>query len=60
MEMRGVARRSGILMPAHVQEFTFCQPLCFWAFIVEQMPENLTIPPELQTPRVSRPRNCAN
>lgn len=42
VEIRGVARKSGILMPEARQEFTFCQPLCFWWYFTGQMPDRMT------------------
>lgn len=39
VKLKGVARKSGILLPSNQWHLTFCQPLCFWEWVGEQAPD---------------------
>ena len=44
IELRGVKRRSGILLPSTFCEEVFCSDACFWKWILENAPEPLIKP----------------
>jgi hypothetical protein len=48
VEIRGVARRSGILLASALQEHVFCGANCFWIFFNEQGPAYVVRIPEME------------